>query len=216
MNYKAVIFDLDGTLLNTIDDLADSVNHVLKAKGFPIHDAEKYKYFVGDGFATLVKRAMPADMRSESLLSECLAAARSEYGRHWADKSRPYDGIPELLDKLTQLGIKMSVLSNKPDEFTKLIMKNLFPRWKFEIVLGEQAGIPKKPDPAGALKISEQLGIPTHEFLYLGDTNTDMITANAANMFAVGVLWGFREADELLESGAKTLIERPLDLIKML
>ncbi|MDF2522653.1 MAG: HAD-superfamily hydrolase, subfamily variant 3 [Clostridiales bacterium] len=215
-NFKAVIFDLDGTLLNTIDDLMDSVNYVLSGKGFPTHDSEKYKYFIGDGMANLVRRALPQNIQDDALVEDCFLAARDEYRRRWADKSKPYNGIPELLDRLTQAGIKMSVLSNKPDEFTKLIMNELFPRWKFEIVFGERNGIPRKPNPSGALEISSQLQINPQEFLYLGDTNTDMMTANAAGMYAVGVLWGFRKADELLESGAKTLIDKPLDLVKML
>lgn len=216
MKYKAIIFDLDGTLLDTIDDLADSMNGVLARRGIPTHDVDKYKYFVGDGMSTLVKRALPQDISNDSLVSECITEMREEYGKRWANKSCPYEGIPELLDMLAAEGIKTAILSNKPDEFTKIVVEKLLSRWKFEVVLGERSGIPKKPDPTGAMEIADLLNIPPEEFLYLGDTNTDMLTANAAGMYAVGVLWGFRKADELIKSGAQILLEKPVDLIEVL
>ncbi|MCR4429866.1 MAG: HAD family hydrolase [Tepidanaerobacteraceae bacterium] len=216
MKFEAVLFDLDGTLLDTLRDLADSMNSVLESMGFPVHDVEKYKYFVGDGMYNLVIRTIPSDKREESIIKKCLIKMNDEYGKRWADTTRPYEGIPELLDRLGKLGLKKAVLSNKPHDFTKLIVDRLLARWKFDAVLGQREGVPKKPDPAAALEIADKLKIPPERFVYLGDTNTDMRTANAAGMYAVGVLWGFREADELIESGAKVLIKRPLDLLKIL
>lgn len=216
MKYEAVLFDLDGTLLDSLKDLADSMNSALKSMGFPIHAVEKYKYFVGDGMYKLILRTIPQDIRDESIIKECLAKMNYEYGKRWADTTRPYDGISELLDRLDGMSIKKAVLSNKPHDFTKLIVDKLLSKWRFDVVLGQREGIPKKPDPAAALEIADKLDIPPKKFLYLGDTNTDMKTANAAGMYAVGVLWGFREADELTENGARVLIKSPMDLLDIL
>ncbi len=216
MKYVAVVFDLDGTLLDTIEDLANSMNSVLSRFGFPGHDAEVYKYFVGDGVEKLVIRALPEDSRDETTVARCVSAMREEYGKRWAEKTRPYEGVPELLDSLTDRGIKMIVLSNKPDDFTKLVVANLLPSWRFELVVGARPSVPKKPDPAAALEIAERLEIPPQEFLYLGDTNTDMKTASAAGMYPVGALWGFRTADELIANGAEVVIEKPIDLLELL
>lgn len=216
MRYKAVIFDLDGTLLNTIEDLADSMNAVLARYGYPTHDIQSYKYFIGSGIRNLVYEALPPEKRDEAIISTCMAGMKEEYGKRWADKTRPYDGIPELLDALAVKNIKLSVLSNKPHEMTKLAVEKLLSKWTFDAVYGERAGVPRKPDPAAALEISKALGIPPHEFLYVGDSGIDMKTANSSGMYAVGVLWGFRSAEELQNAGAKTLIKKPLDLLTLL
>jgi phosphoglycolate phosphatase len=216
MKYKAVLFDLDGTLLDTLDDLSNSMNAVLKSSGYPIHDAEAYKYFVGDGIRNLVKRALPDGKRDDLNIERNFIAMREEYRRRWDERTRPYEGIPELLDALTKQNVKMTVLSNKADEFTKLVVAKLLPQWKFEAVFGERSSVPKKPDPAGAIEISLQLNIPVKEFLYLGDTNVDMKTATSAGMYAVGALWGFRKADELVEGGARVLIPKPASLLDLL
>lgn len=216
MKFKAVLFDLDGTLLDTIDDLSDSMNGVLEASGFPTHDIEAYKYFIGDGVRNLIKRALPENSRDNTTIDKCLTAMKQEYGRRWADKTKPYPGITKLLDGLTYKGLKMTILSNKADEFTQLIVKKLLPDWKFEAVFGESPLTPKKPDPAGALKISGILDVPPSEFLYLGDTSVDMRTASLAGMYAVGALWGFRKADELVEGGARVLIPKPETLLDLL
>jgi phosphoglycolate phosphatase len=216
MNYRAVLFDLDGTLLDTIHDLAASMNHVLRDLGLPEHQLEAYKSFVGDGVEMLVRRALPFGHRDEETVHRGVGAMRDEYGRRWGERTRPYDGIPALLDALTARHVKMAILSNKPDDLTKTTVSALLSEWRFEPVLGERPFVPKKPDPAGALEISARLEIPPAEFLYVGDTNTDMQTANAACMFPVGALWGFRTAEELFGSGAKALIEKPLDLLGLL
>lgn len=214
--FKAVIFDLDGTLLDTINDLADSMNEVLERFGHPSHAAERYKYFVGSGVARLVRNALPAGEFEEDDLPKYIEAFSAEYGKRWGHSTRPYEGIPELLGELEGRGIKKAVLSNKPDAFTRLMVEKLLARWKFEAVFGERPSAPRKPDPAGALEIAGLLGIPAGSFLYLGDSGVDMRTANAAGMYAVGALWGFRRGDELLESGAKKLLERPGALLELL
>jgi phosphoglycolate phosphatase len=141
---------------------------------------------------------------------------RREYTQRWAELTKPYPGVPDLLDGLTQRGIRMAVLSNKPDDFTKLMVEALLPRWSFEAVLGVRAGVPKKPDPAAALEIARKLGVEPSAFLYLGDTDTDMKTAVSAGMFPVGALWGFRPGNELAAHGAQVLIQDPPDLLGLL
>ncbi len=216
MKHKAVIFDLDGTLLDTLEDIADSMNNVLERLGHPIHDVEAYKYFVGSGFRNLVMKTLPENFREDTYIDRGFSAVREEYANRWANKTKPYPGISEMLDAFSSKGVKMAVLSNKSDDFVKLMIKKFLPRWELDPIFGERQGIPKKPDPAGALEIADILGVKNDECLYLGDTGVDMRTASNAGMFAVGVLWGFRKADELLENGAEILISKPqeaLDLI---
>ncbi|HAU36546.1 MAG TPA: HAD family hydrolase [Phycisphaerales bacterium] len=214
--FKAVLFDLDGTLLDTIDDLADSMNDVLARNGFPAHGVAEYKYFVGDGIVNLVRRALPADRRDEQTLARLVAEQRREYGRRWADKTRPYDGIPQLLDALSERGLALAVLSNKPHETTQAVVAKFLSRWTFAVVRGEGPHTPAKPDPTGATQVAAQLGLPPAQCLYVGDTDTDMKTATAAGMYAAGALWGFRTADELRRHGAKTLLAHPRELLKLL
>jgi phosphoglycolate phosphatase len=163
---------------------------------------------------TLARRALPPGT-PESVVAECVDAMREEYRKHWADKTRPYKGIPELLESLAGRDVKLAILSNKPDDFTKVVVNNFLPHWRFKPVIGARPAIPKKPDPAIALEIATDLNILPDQFLYVGDTDTDMKTANAAGMYPVGALWGFRTADELKSSGAKALIENPMDLMEL-
>jgi phosphoglycolate phosphatase len=216
MNCRGVIFDLDGTLLNTLEDIVDSMNTVLSRFCFPEHSIASYKYFIGDGMEKLVSRCLPADQREASVVTRCVAAMREEYGKRWSNKTHAYEGIPELLDTLTLRGIRLAILSNKPDEFTKVVVAKFLTRWKFESVVGSKPSVPKKPDPKAALEIAAVLEIPSSEILFLGDSGIDMETASAANMYAVGVLWGFRTANELRASGAKALLEKPADLVKLM
>lgn len=215
-HFQAVMFDADGTLLDTLQDLADSMNETLSHFGFPVHETAEYKYFVGDGMENLVRRTLPDAARLDpATVSQCFERMREAYDRNWNKKSRPYPGIPELLDALTQRGIIMTVLSNKPDDFTGKIIKELLPAWHFEIVMGERPPIPRKPDPSSAIEIARRLAIEPENFVYLGDTATDMKTANGAGMYAVGALWGFRTSDELLANGAKKLIDTPIELVDL-
>lgn len=217
MKHSAVLFDVDGTLLDTLEDLGSCMNDALRREGLPGHDMEAYKHYVGDGMANLVLRALPEGLRSdEALVARCLAAMKEEYGRRWKEKSRPYEGIPELLDSLRDRGIRMAILSNKPDEFTRVATAEFLSRWRFEEVRGERPPTPRKPDPTAALEIARNMKIPVESFVYLGDTNTDMLTASRAGMYAVGALWGFRNAEELTAGGARALIEKPLDLLRFI
>ncbi|MGV8073505.1 MAG: HAD family hydrolase [Syntrophobacteraceae bacterium] len=217
MRRRAVLFDLDGTLLDTLNDIADSMNSVLKHFGFPSHDFKAYKYFAGDGMEKLVCRALPeADRTNRSTVLMCLDAMKKEYGRRWKDSTRPYEGIPELLNSLAARKVKLAILTNKPDAFAKSITAELLPHWRFEAVVGETPSVKRKPDPATALEIAKQMLVSPKDFLYLGDTATDMLTAGAAGMFPVGALWGFRMADELMAAGAKALVEYPTDLLDLI
>jgi len=215
MKFKAVLFDLDGTLLNTLDDLADSMNASLKKFGFPVHPVDSYRYMIGDGLINLVSRALPENIRDVSTINKIAAAEREEYGGIWANKTHPYEGIPELLDTLRERRIATCILSNKPDEFTHIIVQKFLSKWSFTPIRGQNKDTPIKPDPSGAIQIAQELGLSTAEFLYVGDSGTDMETANAAGMFPVGVLWGFRSKEELIKAGAKALIERPIDLLSL-
>jgi phosphoglycolate phosphatase len=216
-DYKAVLFDLDGTLLDTIDDLADAMNQALAACGYPVHTAEECKFFVGDGVLNFAMRAMPADRcGDETAVARVTALYRQAYAKNWDHKTRPYEGIPPLLDALTARGLALIVYSNKPDDFTHLTVRKLLPRWNFAAIIGHREGYHHKPDPTAALEIVAKLGIQPSAVLYVGDTGTDMKTAIAAGMFPVGALWGFRDAKELTANGAKALIAHPMDLLKLL
>jgi phosphoglycolate phosphatase len=216
MGYYSVVFDLDGTLLNTLDDLANSMNHVLAKHGLPVHAIERYRYFVGNGMEKLVRRALPPEIHDEKMVELFLSEMEKEYNERWHDVTRAYEGVNELIDNLDFSGIKMSVLSNKPDQFTKIIIDRYFGLKHFNFVFGAKEGVPKKPDPYLALEISRLARISPSNYLYLGDSGVDMKTANAAGMYAVGATWGFREVDELLENGAKTLIHSPMELVRLL
>ena len=211
---RGILFDMDGTLLDTLEDLADSANHSLARFGLPVHPVEAYRYFVGDGIENLARRVLPEDRRDPQTVGEVAEAVSREYAERWADKTRPYPGIPELLDALSAQKVPMAILSNKPHAFTLAIAEHYFRRWTFAAVFGARDTHPRKPDPSAALEISAAFGLRPAQVLYAGDTNTDMQTARNAGMFPVGVLWGFRDRQELLTSGALSLASRPADLLR--
>ncbi len=213
--FKAVLFDLDGTLLDTLQDIADSTNAALRQLGFATHPTEAYKYFVGDGIEELVERALPQSQRDENTVSRCLELTRSEYHRRWAVHTRPYCGIREMLGEFQRRNVPMAILSNKPHEFTCQTVDEFLGDYDFEIVRGAAAGVPLKPAPTAAVQIAKQMEIPPAQFVYVGDGSTDMQAANAAGMYAVGALWGFRKADELVRAGADRLIEKPCELMTL-
>lgn len=213
-NFSGIIFDLDGTLLDTLEDLADSTNRVLARHGFAPHPVDAYRYFVGDGMRMLVERTLPQEQRLAGVIDIVFGEVHAEYGKSWAEATRPYDGIPELLEQLRQRGLVMSVLSNKPDEFTGVMVRKFFPDVPFKCVYGVSDRVVKKPDPAGALRIAAETGIKPQQTLYLGDTLVDMKTAVAAGMFPLGALWGFRDEAELRAGGAELLLQHPLHLLE--
>ncbi len=213
--YSAVIFDLDGTLLDTLEDLGDAVNRVLAERGFPTHPMDAYRYFVGDGSAVLIERAVPESVRGTAGYRECLEAFMADYDQSWKVKTRLYDGVPEMLDALTARGIDMAILSNKSHLFTVTCVQELLPKWRFKVMFGLRDDVPRKPDPAGALEIANLLGTELDRIIYLGDTAIDMQTAVSAGMFPVGALWGFRTRKELEENGAAALIHHPEELLRL-
>ncbi|HET9570621.1 MAG TPA: HAD family hydrolase [Bacteroidales bacterium] len=214
--YKAVLFDLDGTLINSLHDIADSMNRVLEKKGYQTHDYDAYRYFIGRGLYNLVSRTLPESEKNEQNIRNLYQELLRDYEVNLLHKTVLYRGIPDLLDALVSKNIKLTILSNKADDFTKKIAAELLKAWPFDVVLGSGENVPRKPDPAGALMISEALQIQPSEFLYVGDTSTDMKTAIAAEMYPVGVTWGFRTKEELLENGACTIIDQPLELMELL
>lgn len=214
--FEAVIFDLDGTLLDTLEDLAAAANRMLDSNGYPSHPIDAYRHFVGNGAAMLVHRALPRAAISKETEKKCLTAFLDDYRQNWRDRTRPYPGITDMLDELTAREIRMAVLSNKPHEITVQCVNHFFSRWSFETVLGQRPQVPKKPDPAGALETARLMDLSPSAFIYMGDTSIDMKTARAAGMFAMGVRWGFRPADELQSGGARMLIDQPLDIITRL
>ena len=213
--FDAVMFDLDGTLLDTLEDLADSMNEVLAARGHPVHPIDAYRYFVGDGMNNLIRRALPNEAADEGNVENAAVEMRAIYAKRWNAKSKPYDGIPEMLTALSRSSLRLCVLSNKPDGFTRLCVDTLLDPAHFEIVRGAVAGVPKKPEPVAAIRIAAEMGVPRDRFLYLGDTNTDMKTANGAGMFAVGAAWGFRPESELVQYGAQVVIHHPREMLDL-
>jgi phosphoglycolate phosphatase len=215
----AVIFDLDGTLLDTIEDIALATNRVLGARGLAPFTVDETKLLVGDGIEEMVRRSF--GLRGVDALSGADVAAiiqdyRREYEACWRSHSRPYDGVPELLAELARRGLRTAVLSNKSHLFTTRMTAELLAGFRFDAVRGARPGVPLKPDPSPALAIAAELGVPPAACAFVGDTNIDMATAAAAAMFPVGALWGFRTADELQGSGAAALIASPLDLLSLL
>lgn len=215
MPIRALLFDLDGTLLDTLADLGESMNGVLSARGHPVHPLESYKIFVGNGMDNLVRRALPAGA-SETEFAAALSEMRAAYDARGDRSTLAYPGIIELLDSLKAMGIALAVLSNKPDAAAKRVVEKFFGPDRFAIVAGQRADIERKPDPAGALAIAARLSIDPADILYAGDSSVDIDTARAAGMPSVGVLWGFRGMDELLAHGARFLAERPSDILEII
>jgi len=212
MKFKAVIFDLDGTLVNSLEDLTDSMNKVLEMHGFPVHSYSEFRYFIGRGLRNLVIKALPENNRDEELINSCLASMSEVYKNNCINKTKVYDGIPELLSFLNKRETKMAIFSNKADEFTKQIVKLLLPDIHFDAIIGLSDENLRKPNPTNALAISKILNFPPSEIVFCGDSIIDMQTATNADMCAAGVLWGFDTADELLKAGAKHIFKTPLDL----
>jgi phosphoglycolate phosphatase len=205
MPYDAVIFDLDGTLLDSLEDIADAANQVLQDMGMPTHPLSDYKYLVGDGVSMLFQRALPPGVETPEVKQECMVRFDEAYGKCWHNRSKPYEGIEELLARLNQRSMVVSVLSNKPEAFTKICVEYFFGDINFVHVLGHSQRFPRKPDPASAKWMAEQFGVASDRIAYVGDTNTDMKTAVGAGLCAIGVTWGFRPESELLAYGAQII-----------
>lgn len=209
---KLILFDLDGTLLNTIADLAQSTNYALAQNGFPVHQTEEYNFFVGNGINKLFERALPEKERTEQNILRVRKVFLSHYDLHNADCSQPYPGIPALLNRLQQAGVLLAVASNKYQEATRKLIAHYFPTITFTKVLGQREGIPAKPDPAIVEEILNQAGIPKEEALYVGDSGVDMQTALNSGVTACGVTWGFRPRTELESFHPAYLVDTPQEI----
>lgn len=214
---KAVIFDLDGTLADTIASITYCGNLALSRFGLPSFGEEDYKHFVGDGAAMLIRRALLAagDERLEHF-DEVYEAYLEIFAKDCMYQVKPYEGICALLEELKRLSVRIAVLSNKPDRDSLRVVEALFGKGYFDFVQGQRADIPRKPDPAGVYRIMEAFVLPAGDFLYVGDSGVDMKTGRAAGIFTVGVLWGFRDREELVENGADAVISKPLELLSHL
>lgn len=213
--FKACIFDLDGTLVDSLRDLADASNYALHMQGYPTHEMAQYRYFVGNGIPKLIERTLPVQARTPDILAHTRELFDAHYDVHRLDHTKPYAGILPMLDHLAKNGIPIAIVSNKADLFTKKIAAALFGN-RFQSVLGSRPNVPRKPDPTAALETASYLNISPKECLFIGDSGVDMKTAAAAGMTGIGVLWGFRDRKELLENGAHKLIEQPAELLSLL
>lgn len=215
MATKLAIFDLDGTLLNTIGDLAEAANHMLALRDLPQHDYPTYCTFVGNGIMRLVERALPEELRT----TEYVAAARRDfldyYIEHIDQKTVPYGGITELLSALQARGIRLAVASNKFQAGTEKLIRAYFPEIDFEVVFGQRPDVPLKPDPAVVEEILTLTGVACEEVLYVGDSGVDMLTAHAAGVRSVGVTWGFRSREELVECAAEHIVEHAEEILSL-
>lgn len=210
---KLVIFDLDGTLLNTIGDLAGSVNYALKQFGYQEHVFEEYYNFVGDGITKLVERALPEKVRTEEIIAKVRAEFVAHYQAHMTDLTRPYPGICDLLDRLHHQGVVLAVASNKFHEATHSLIHSYFENGTFDVVLGQREDRPAKPDPAIVEEIIGVTGVDKSEVLYVGDSETDMQTAANSGVESVGVTWGFRPRHVLEKSGAVHIADQPEEIL---
>jgi len=210
---ELVIFDLDGTLLDTVLDLADATNHALTACGYPVHPSAAYYNFVGRGINMLFRNALPESERNDDNISRMRSFFIPYYNEHNTVRSHPYDGIPSLLDTLHEQGLTLAVASNKYQQATEKLIRHFFPATPFAVVLGQRDGFPLKPDPAIVGLICEQTAVTPQQVLYVGDSGIDMQTAVNASVESVGVTWGFRPVSELTENGACHLANNPADIL---
>ena len=216
MSIKGIIFDLDGTLINSVDDIADSLNFTLKQYGFEEHSAEYVKDWIGEGAIELIRKAIPAQRLVHLDIQKFLWEYRERYRLNCNVKSKLYDGIPALLDVLTLRKISLNILSNKPQELTVEVFRHFLSDWKFLNILGMRDSVPRKPDPTGALEIIANLKLQPSEFLYIGDSGIDIETARNAKIKVVAVSWGFRPRIELENQDPDYIIDRPEELLSIL
>lgn len=215
MPNKAAIFDLDGTLIDSVRDIAESMNRSLASMGYPTHPVDQYNYFIGEGVKVLAERALPAHAQDDASIERFLAGYRTDYLTSWNVHTTIYPGIPEFLQRMVRARIPMGVLSNKPDEATRRCVEYFFPDVPFMCVHGQREGLPRKPDPQVALEIAEAMQVPASQCVFVGDTAVDMQTAVAAGMFPAGVSWGFRTEDELIHHGARLIARSPAVLLAL-
>jgi len=216
MNIKGIVFDLDGTLADSVIDIAESMNLVLKEQNIPVHEIAAYKQFAGNGLKKLVKRALPEDLREGECYTKNLNRMLEIYGENCINKTKLFPGVADLLDQLKDKNIKIAVFSNKDDNLTQKVVKVLLSNWDVAFVSGISSTVDRKPNPQGALLAADKMGLSPNEMMFVGDSGVDMETAKNAGMTGVGVLWGFRSAEELKANGAKAIISEATDLINYL
>ena len=214
MAYKAAIFDLDGTLLNTIEDIADACNIVLADEGFPTHTVIEYKGFVGNGIRHLLKAALPMDSLTGEAIEVLLEKLELEFSKHLTIKTRPYPGIVKLLTELEVRGVKISILSNKPHDMVKTAVQTLLGQFKFKVVMGTSEKFPHKPYPQSTLYVIEQMGELLDKTVFIGDSEVDVRTAKNAGIDVIGVGWGFRKVEVLALEGAGTIVQKTEELLR--
>ncbi len=214
MSLKAVLFDLDGTLVNTLADLCYGVNRELEKYNFPTHPEDAFKYFAGNGIPKMVERALPDDV-DEELKQKITSDFLSYYADHYADRSYAYKGVPELVKALKEKGLLIAVVTNKADEVANLVVNKCYGDI-FDFIMGQRKGLPPKPDPTAAKIVMQELGVTPDECVFVGDTGVDVLTGANSGAYPIGVLWGFREREELTENGAKSIIENPMELIEII
>ena len=212
---KAVLFDLDGTLANSLIDLAAATNYAIAEFGFPPRQTEEFKYFAGDGMPKMIERALPEGQKSAETVSKILPVFLDYYGEHYCDNTAAYQGMPELIDQLKSMNIKVSVVTNKNQLMAEKVVNKLYGD-RFDSILGKQAGIPPKPDPTAALMAMDKLGVKPAQCIFLGDSRMDVLTGANSGAYPVGVLWGFRKMDELVSAGAKEIISKPEELLAII
>jgi len=207
MKYQLAIFDLDGTLLNTLDDLADSTNYIMRQFGYPERTVEEVRKFVGNGIRKLLERSAPMGTSPEEI-DRMFVQFKEHYGAHCADKTKPYDGIMELLNALKKQGVKLAVVSNKADYAVKALCEQYFPEY-FDVAVGERVGIARKPAPDTVHEVLKNLQMEKSQAVYIGDSEVDVQTAKNAELNCIAVDWGFRDKKVLKEAGAETIVSTP-------
>jgi len=215
MKTKAIIFDLDGTLLYTVEDIANASNKALQLYGFPVHPIDDYRKMVGHGLTNLVEKALP-EKSDPSDVDKVFKELVKQYHLAPANHTRPYQGIPEMLDQITAESLRLAILSNKLDSLTRKITENLLGQWSFEVVFGAREGVAKKPDPASAIEIASIMKLQANQITFVGDSGTDIRTALAAGFYPVGVSWGYRSIEDLRSAGAEKIIHHPDQLYSQL
>ncbi len=216
MRYSSIIFDLDGTLLDTVDDIGTAANTVLQELGYPSHPLPAYQKFVGSGVAVLFQRAIPGDNPKQIEVEDCVTRFQQVYAACWNHASKPYGKILELLDKLSISQCKLAILSNKPDVFTKKCVSHFFSLYGFNPVFGQRPNVPRKPDPQAVLESMQQHQSSAEQTMFIGDSEIDVQTAQNAGIFSVGVGWGYRGSEALLAQGVDLIVEHPTDLLSFL